>query len=514
VVLAFEDLRLDIERRELRRSGEPVALAPKAFDLLAYLVEQRDRVVGKDDLLQAVWGGRIVSESALTTRINAVRQALGDDGATQRLIRTFIGKGVRFIGEVTIMSAPVPAASPPPAADKPSIAVLPFENLTGDPEQDYFVDGMVEEITTAIARFAWLSVIARNSSFTYKGRAVDVKQVARELDVRYVLEGSVRKAGGRVRIAGQLIDATTGAHIWAERFDGALDDVFALQDEVAGGVAGAVEPQLRLAEIARASRKPTDSLDAYDLYLRARARCNERVKEGLAEGVRLLQQALVLDPGYATAMVAISGCRCMQRNRHWIPDPGPEIGEGIRMARQAIASARADAEALTVAGFSLAFLAGDNGAALGASERAIALNPNLALAWGHRALVLVFLNRPDEAIPAAEQALRLSPRDPHRFMFVQAMAWAHLAAGRWEEGLAWAEEALRENAGLPGLRLKLSLLGHLGRLDEAAECLRQVRESEYEPTVAALIRGPAKGFAPEILARMAQGLRKAGVPEA
>jgi tetratricopeptide (TPR) repeat protein len=334
------------------------------------------------------------------------------------------------------------------------------------------------------------------------------------LDVRYVLEGSVRKAGGRVRIAGQLIDATTGAHIWAERFDGALDDVFALQDEVAGGVAGAVEPQLRLAEIARASRKPTDSLDAYDLYLRARARCNERVKEGLAEGVRLLQQALVLDPGYATAMVAISGCRCMQRNRHWIPDPGPEIGEGIRMARQAIASARADAEALTVAGFSLAFLAGDNGAALGASERAIALNPNLALAWGHRALVLVFLNRPDEAIPAAEQALRLSPRDPHRFMFVQAMAWAHLAAGRWEEGLAWAEEALRENAGLPGLRLKLSLLGHLGRLDEAAECLRQVRESEYESTVAVLIRGPAKGFAPEILVRMAQGLRKAGVPEA
>ncbi|MGH7059472.1 MAG: tetratricopeptide repeat protein [Stellaceae bacterium] len=341
-----------------------------------------------------------------------------------------------------------------------------------------------------------------------------MKQAARELDVRYVLEGSVRKAGSRVRIAGQLIDATTGAHIWAERFDRALDDVFELQDQVAGGVAGAIKPQLRLAEIARAQRKPTDSLDAYDLHLRALARCYERTRESCAEEVRLSQQALALDPGYAAVMATIAGCRCLQRNRHWIPDPGGEIEEGLRMARQAIASPRADAEVMTIGGFALAFLAGDNQAALAAIDRAIVLNPNLALAWGHRALVLVFLDRPDEAIPAAEQAMRLSPRDPHRFMFVQAMAWAHLAAGRWEEGLPWAEEAVQENAGLPGLRLKLSLCGHLGRLDEAAACLRRVRESGCEPTVAAIIRGPAKGFAPEILARMAEGLRKAGVPEA
>ncbi|HEY1261081.1 MAG TPA: tetratricopeptide repeat protein, partial [Stellaceae bacterium] len=379
---------------------------------------------------------------------------------------------------------------------------------------DYFVDGMVEEITTAIARFPWLFVIARNSSFAYKGRAVDVREVARELGVRYVLEGSVRKSGNRVRIAGQLIDTATGAHIWAERFDGALDDIFELQDQVSSGVAGAVEPQLRLAEIERARRKPTASLDAYDLYLRAQAGCHERTRESCAEVVRLSQQALALDPGYAAVMARISGCRCMQRNRHWIPDPGPEIEEGIRMARQAVASQRADAEVLTGAGFALAFLAGDNDAALGAIDRAIVLNPHLALAWGHRALVLVFLNRPDEAIPAAQQAMRLSPRDPHRFMFVQAMAWAHLAAGRYEEGLPWAEETLRENAGLPGLRLKLSLCGHLGRRDEAAECLRRVRESWCEPTVTSIMHGPASGFAPEILARMAEGLRKAGVPEA
>jgi TolB-like protein len=508
VVLVFGDHRLDLAGRELRRGGELVAIEPRAFDLLAFLVRHRDRVLTKDDLLQGVWGGRIVSDSALTTRINAVRRALGDDGTAQRLIRTVTGKGVRFVGEVTEM--PEPAA---PAADKPSIAVLPFANLSGDPEQDYFCDGMVEEITTALARFPWLSVIARNSSLAYKGRAVDVKEAARELGVRYVLEGSVRKFGNRVRIAGQLIDAATGAHIWAERFDGALDDIFELQDQVAGGVAGAAGSELRLAEIARAHRKPTASLDAYDLYLRALARCHERTRESCADAARLLQRALALDPGYAAAMATIAGNRCTQRNRHWLPDPGPEIEEGIRLARQAVISPRADPEVLTIAGFALAFLAGDNHAALAAIDRALALNPNLPVAWGNRALVLVFLNRPDEAIPAASQAMRLSPRDPRRFMFVQAMALAHLAAGRWEAGLPWAEEALQENAGLTGLRLKLSLCGHLGRRDEAAECLRRVRDSGCEPTVLAIMHGPAKGFAPEILARMADGLRKAGVPE-
>jgi TolB-like protein len=381
MILVFGDHRLDLARRELRRGDAPVAIEPRAFDLLAFLMQHRGRVVTKDDLLQGVWGGRIVSDSALTTRINAVRRALGDDGAAQRLIRTVTGKGVRFVGEV--VEVPDPATLP---AEKPSLAVLPFANLSGDPKQEYFCDGMVEEITTAIARFPWLSVIARNSSFAYKGKAVDVKQVARELGVRYVLEGSVRKAGTRVRIAGQLIDTTTGAHIWAERFDGALDDIFELQDQVASGIAGAVGPELRLAEIERARRKPTASLDAYDFYLRALARCHERTRESCAEEVRLSQQALALDPGYAAVMATIAGCRCLQRNRHWIPDPGPEIEGGIRMARQAIASTRADSEVLTIAGFALAFLAGDNEAALGAIDRAIALNPNLAVAWGQRAL--------------------------------------------------------------------------------------------------------------------------------
>ncbi|HEU0157022.1 MAG TPA: winged helix-turn-helix domain-containing tetratricopeptide repeat protein [Stellaceae bacterium] len=506
MVLAFGQYRLDIERRELRCGTELAELEPKAFDLLAFLVQHRDRVVSKNDLLEALWHGRIVSESALTTRINAVRRALGDDGTAQRLIRTFTRKGIRFVGEVTqIADRTVP--------DKPSIAVLPFQNLSGDPEQEYFADGMVEEITTAIARCPGLFVIARNSSYAYKGKSVDVKRMAQELGVRYVLEGSVRKAGNRVRIAGQLIDTATGAHIWAERFDGILDDIFELQDQVASGVVGAIEPQLRRVEAERAVRKPTESLDAYDLHLRAQAQAYKRNSEGLAESIRLARLALDLDPGYGPAIARIALSRGMQRQRNWISPAGPEVEEGIAMARRAIAAAGDDPWVLDFAGLALAQLAGDNHAALSALDRAIVLNPNFALAFGHRAVVLSYVNRPDEAIRAAHQAIRLSPLDPAMFSFCQALARAELAAGRYEAGLSWAEEALRENGGMPALRLKLSLCGFLDRRDEARACLSRVREFHCEPAIPGIMRSLPKGVIPELVALITEGLCRAGVPE-
>jgi TolB-like protein len=506
VGLAFGQYRLEIERRELRCGAELIELEPKAFDLLAFLVQHRNRVVSKDDLLQAVWHGRIVSESALTTRLNAVRRALGDDGSAQRLIRTFTRKGIRFVGEVTeIADRALP--------DKPSIAVLPFQNMSGDPEQEYFADGMVEEITTAIARCPWLFVIARNSSFRYKGKPIDVNQTARELGVRYVLEGSVRKAGNRVRIAGQLIDSTTGAHVWVDRFEGTLDDIFELQDRVASGVVGAIEPRLRRAEAERAVRKPTASLDAYDLYWRAQAQAYKRTCESLAESIRLASLALELDPAYGPAMSRIALSRGMQRQRNWIPPSGLEAEEGIAMARQAIAAAGDDPWVLDFAGLALAQLAGDNDAALSALDRAIVLNPNFALAFGHRAVVLSYLNRPDEAIRSAHQAIRLSPLDPAIFSFYQALARAELAAGRYEAGLSWAEAALRENGGMPALRLKLSLCGYLGRHEEARACLSRVGEFHCEPTIAGIMRAVPKGVVPELAARVAEGLRKAGLPE-
>jgi TolB-like protein len=408
-----------------------------------------------------------------------------------------------------------PAVAPPLALpDKPSLVVLPFQNMSGDAEQEYFADGMVEEITTAIARVPWLFVIARNSAFTYKGKAVDVKQVARELGVRYVLGGSVRKGGNRVRITGQLIDTTTSAHIWADHFDGMLDDIFELQDQVASSVAGAIEPKLRRAEAERAGRKPTESLDAYDLYLRALAQNYKRTREGMAEAVRLAQLALERDPDYGPAMSLIAVSRGMQQLRHWIPHSGPEAEEGVRLARQSIIAGGEDPTTLGAGGLALSHLTGDNIAALSAVDHAIGLNPNYANGFGIRALILAYLNRPEEAILSAHQAMRLSPLDPGMFGFCSALALAHLELGRYEEGLRWAEESLRANIGIPGMRQKLSLCGHLGRRDAAEECLRQLREIHPEVTIAGISRGLPKGYSPELTAHFLEGLRKAGVPEA
>jgi TolB-like protein len=280
--------------------------------------------------------------------------------------------------------AALPAGAPLPLPDKPSLAVLPFQNMTGDAEQEYFVDGMVEEITTAIARLPWLFVIARNSTFVYKGRAADVKQIGRELGVRYVLEGSVRKLGNRVRITGQLIDATTGNHIWADRFDGALDDIFELQDQVASSVAGAIEPKLRQSEIERASRKPTASLNAYDLYLRALASSYRYTEEGFAEAVVLARQALAIDPSYAPAAALVGFCRGLQRLQGWGALSDEDIGEACRLARQALEAERNDADTIGLAAWTLFFLAGEAAMAAAALDRALALNPNAANAWTAR----------------------------------------------------------------------------------------------------------------------------------
>src|ERR1700736_5541716 len=310
----FGDRLLDTARRELSRGGEQIALEPQVFDLLVHLLQNRQRVVSKDDLLALVWAGRIVSDATLDSRVAAARRAVGDSGAAQTLIRTFARKGVRFVGEVREEAKPA-ALAPEMAMEprrpelalpnRPSIAVLPFANLSGDPEQEYFADGMVEEIITALSRIRWVFVLARNSSFTYKGQAIDVKQVGRELGVRYVLEGSVRKAGNRVRIAGQLIEAETGAHLWADRFDGSLEDVFDLQDKVASSAARVIEPRLHAAETARSASRRTSDLSAYDLYLRADAMyCTYHMRQALA----LLEEAIARDPHYGPALGLAAQC--------------------------------------------------------------------------------------------------------------------------------------------------------------------------------------------------------------
>jgi adenylate cyclase len=399
-----------------------------------------------------------------------------------------------------------------PLPDKPSLAVLPFQNMTGDAGQDYFVDGVVEEITTAISRLPWLFVIARNSSFTYKSRAVDVKQVARELGVRYVLEGSVRKAGSRVRITGQLIDTASGAHIWVDRFDGALDDIFELQDQVASSVVGAIEPKLHQYEMERAARKPTESLDAYDLYLRALALAHQYNEQGLREAVVLLRRALAIDPSYALAAALTGWCRTVQKYQFW-PVTGDELAEGLELARQAIEGGKEEPDALWMGALALIILAGEGAAAASTVDRALTLNPNSAHAWMARGWVSNAVGQPSAAIEAFEQAMRLSPLDPLGWGFTSGIAFAHAVAQRYEEAIEWADRSLREQPrDTAMIRTKVVLYSQLGRIEEARYWLERLLARQPGLTIAKY-KAYASFFQPKLFAVFVEGLRKAGLPE-
>ena len=454
----FEDYVLDLDRRELTRGSKAIAIGPKVFDLLVYLVQNREHVVSKDNLLDVVWGGRIVSELTLTSHINAVRKAIGDNGEEQRLVRTIARKGFRFVGEVReadasdgINSPKAEPATPDETAapartlpDKPSIAVLAFQNLSGDPEQEYFADGVVEDIITALSRIRWLFVIARNSSFTYKGRAVDVKQISRELGVRYVLEGSVRRAANRVRITGQLIDAAAGTHLWAERFEGSLDDIFELQDQVATSVVGAIAPQLERAEIERAKRKPTENLGAYDYYLRGMADLQRGTREAIDEALPLFEKAIELDPDFASAYGTAAWCHFWRKVNGWMIDPKREAAEGARLARRAVELGRDDAVALARGGHALAHFTGDLDGGIALHDRAVMLNPNLAAAWFLGGFLRVWHGEPDGAIEHFARAMRLSPLDPETYRMQAGMAAAHLFAGRFDAASSLADKASRD----------------------------------------------------------------------
>jgi len=442
------------------------------------------------------------------------------DQVRDRLDYTFEDMGEQQVKNIArpvrvyrVLTAEKSAAKAPLSLlEKPSLAVLPFQNMTGDPEQDYFVDGTVEEITAAISRLRWLFVIARNSSFTYKGRAVDVRQVAQELGVRYVLEGSVRKADNRVRITAQLIDATTRRHIWVERFDGVLDDIFEVQDQVASRVAGAIEPRLRLSEIERASRKPIRSLDAHDLYLQALHQFHNYSKESLCEAVALLKRALAIEPSYAPAAAMVGFCRIVQRGRGWDPLSEAEIEEGLRLARKALAAGKDDPDALWMGGWTIANLAGEHAAGATAVERSLALNPYSAYAWMASGYVSCYRNQPGPAIEAFQRAIRLSPLDPHSWDFAAGLAFAHLLAGRYEDAIEWAERSLRELPYFPPtIRIMVISCAHLDRIAEARTWLERLLALQPGLTIANVRASPV--YSPELQSVRIEGFRKAGMPE-
>jgi TolB-like protein/Tfp pilus assembly protein PilF len=520
----FENHILDVERRELRRGARLLSVEPQVFDLLVYLVNNRDRVVSKDDLIGAIWDGRTVSESTLTSRITAVRKAVADNGNEQRLIRTMPRKGIRFVGDVraekqmdatpATMDIPAKSAEPPSALpDRPSIAVLPFQNMSGDPAQEYFADGVVEDIITALSRMRWLFVIARNSSFTYKGRAVDVKQVGRELGVRYVLEGGVRKVAKRVRVTGQLIDTSTGAHLWGDRFESGIEDLFSLQDEIASSVVGVLAQKLEQAEIERARHKPTESLDAYDYYLRGMARFYRRTKDANDEALRLFYNAIKLDPEFASAHAMAAWCYTWRKINGWMADREQEIAEGSRLARRAVEVGKDDAVALARGGHALGFLVGDLDSGVIFLDRALLLNPNLATAWVLSGLLRFYRGETEVAIEHLARAMCLSPLDPTLYQMQVGTGFAHLLAGDFDNASSWAKRAFLEEPNyLPAAAVVAASHALAGRLEEARQAMERVRQIDPALRVSNLsdwfpIRRP------EHFTTWAEGLRRAGLPE-
>lgn len=522
MIYAFEDFTLDLNRRELRSADALLSVEPQVFDLLAYLIANRDRVVSKDDLIEHVWNGRIVSESTLTSRISAARQAVNDTARDQRLIRTIARKGIRFVGSATESpgsppDAGIPSQAIPLAADdtalplypdKPSIAVLPFTNMSGDPEQEYFSDGITEDIITALSRLHWFFVIARNSTFVYKGQGVDVSQVGRDLGVQYVLEGSVRRSGQRVRVTCQLLEGTSGKHIWSDRYDRDLTDIFAVQDEITASAASAIEPKLLAAEGVRTGTRSTGDLDAWDMVARALSHFWKLNAEDNATATSILRQAVDRYPNYAPAhsMLAFAlfassyiGLTPLHTDREL----------AAQLANRAIELDSDDPWARLALGY-YAFTGRRTEEAIRQFETALELNPNFAAAAGSVGFSLALDGRSDEALLHFAKAMRMSPHDPFNGFFYAGIAAAHYLAERYDEAVAWAQKATQLRPAAPnGHRILCASLGQLGRIDDAETALHTLKK--VQPEISLAWANQAVPYTAGPMEKFLEGMRKAGL---
>jgi adenylate cyclase len=454
-------------------------------------------------------GGILISEKVYSEVEGKLGVGFEDRGEQQlknisKPVRAFAVRA----GAHSLLSERLSAA--PPLPDKPSIAVLPFENLSGDSEQQYFADGMVEEIITALSRFKWLFVIARNSSFTFKGRAVDIKEVGRRLGVRYVLEGSVRKASGKVRITGQLIDAVTGTHIWADRFERDLIDVFALQDEVTVAVVSAIQPKLLQTEIAIATRRRSENLTAYDFYLRAIQQNYLTTREGLAEAIRLAHRALELDPRFGSVAALAGLCHMNNVTLGYAIDPQLDRQEAVRLFRLALSVDDSDPDTLATAAMISVFMVGDCESEIEMADRAVALNPNSNQAWGWRGWVYRAAGLPEEAVRSFERAMRMSPIDPLLHRSLTGMGYAFIELGRFDEAVVAGKKAQRQNPSFSAThRCLAAAFAHLGRDAEAREAAVRLLEVDPTFTISAWIARGGQSNAKLVI----EGLRKVGLPE-
>jgi TolB-like protein len=530
----FEEFAFDTDRRELHRGADVLAVAPQVFDLLDYLIRNRERVVSKEELVEAVWNGRVVSEVALTTRLNAARSAISDSGSEQRFIKTLPRKGYRFVGRVLEAQGSNPGASagarteqpqPAPArscnipsalnpAQRMSIVVLPFNNLGGGPEQDYFVDGITESLTTDLSRIAGSFVIARNTAFTFKGKTIDVRKLGAELAVRYVLEGSVRRGGNRLRVNVQLIDAKTGNHLWAERFDKAVADLFDMQDEIVSRLANTLNAQLIEVEARLAESSPHP--DAMDLYFQGRVHINKGITpEYMAQACGFFDRALTLEPSNIEAMVSLAQANIAIGASFFANDRSVYLDAAERGVIKVLNIAPQHARAHLLLG-TVQNLTNRATQGIAECERALALDRNLADAHGMIGMAKVFIGRSEETEAHINEALRLSPRDTFSFRWLYFRAFANLQLGADSEGIEWLRRSIETNRSYPlahfHLAAALALTGHLDQARAAAQA-----GLALEPTFTLRrYRLNASSNNPIFLAgrrRLCGGMGMAGVPE-
>ena len=492
-MFTFDDCSIDCERRELRRGADLIGVEPQVFDVLVYLIRNRDRVVSRDDLLASVWSGRIVSESTLASRINAARTAIGDSGVQQRLIRTIARKGFRFVGQVREASHSAAASAPHqpalprdmkptastgaparPLLERSSIAVLPFINMSGDPEQEYLADGIAEEVIAALSKWRWFLVIARNSTFAFKGGSVSTKQIGEELGARYVVEGSVRRAGTRVRITAQLIEAETGRHIWADRYDRDIGDLFVLQDEIAQHVVVAVDPAIRVSEVDHAKRKPPGRMDAWDHFLRGSYHFHFGSRRETPAALEHLQRAIEIDPHFGPAHARLAMTHTYAASVGWAADYRNTMRTAVNAARTAIALDPFDSSAHAAASGALTFMR-QHDAAVEAGRRAVDLNSNYDVGYFMLGIALTLGGEVVEALSAFESAVRLSPRDRAAWGLHTWRALAHYTARQYDAAHGAADRALVDRPGFGGAKVtKAAALVRLGRVLEAKKMLSDV----------------------------------------
>ncbi|MEM8836779.1 MAG: winged helix-turn-helix domain-containing tetratricopeptide repeat protein [Pseudomonadota bacterium] len=526
MIFSINGCTVDTVNFEIRRLGQPVPVEPQVFDLLVLLIENRDRLVSKDEIVDRIWQGRLVSEAALSSRIKAVRQAIGDDGAAQTCIRTIRQRGFRVVADVaveetcdqvskgsgidaeTVREAQPARKERSGAREKPAIAVLPFVNMSGDPAQDYFSDGISEDIITALSRLRWFLVISRQSSFVYRGSRRSIREIGAELDVDYVLQGSVRKAGNRVRVTAVLVDAATEVEHWAEKYDHEVEDVFALQDAITQNVTSAIEPKLVAAEQIRTENRSADDLGAWGLVMRAVGHYGRMTRADTEKAIEVLRSAVEQYPDYGPANSLLAFAIMVSGHVGWTPE-SREYEYAAKLARRALEIDHDDPWAHMALGY-VAFIERKTAEGVREFSRAIDLNPNFATAYGYLGWCLVFDGQSEEAIGNFEEALRMSPYDPLKAFFYSGTGVAHYYAERYEEAEEWARRAIRERPEFAAAhRILVATLGQNGTPEAIDEAMEKIRDAQ--PNISISWVEEHVPYTLRAMPHFIDGLRKAGL---